>query len=191
MSSIVFMRGVNVGGHKAFRPSVIAERLDALRVASIGAAGTFVVHSGASEAEIRRAFAKQLPFEARLMICSGRDVIALVEADPFASRALPKADGQFISILESPTRKAPTLPLHVPEGRDWQVAMTLIRGCFVATLMRRLGRTLLYPNEVVEKRLGVAATTRGWPTFLKIRQALETGSSPAVEPTRKRDRRRE
>ena len=34
------------------------------------------------------------------MICPARDLIALVEADPFADDALPKADKHLISVVE-------------------------------------------------------------------------------------------
>jgi uncharacterized protein (DUF1697 family) len=172
MPSVVFLRGVNVGGHKAFRPSQLAERLGPLRVTSLGAAGTFIVRADADAARIRKQFAAQLDFEAQLMICTGRDLAKLVAADPFADGALPKADGQYITIVEKRPRALPRLPLWAPEGRDWQVGLVSIQGCFVASLTRRTGARLLYPNELVEKQLGVAATTRGWPTILKIQQAL-------------------
>lgn len=170
------MRGVNVGGHKAFRPSVLAGQVAALRVVSVGAAGTFIVRADADETKIRSRFLKHLPFDAQLMICPARDVIELVELDLFSDEASRKADGQFISVLENRPRKRPRLPFYVPESRDWQVGVTAVHERFVATLLRRVGRTLLYPNEVVEKRLGVAATTRAWQTILKVRQALEMES---------------
>jgi uncharacterized protein (DUF1697 family) len=43
MALVVLLRGVNVGGHKTFRPKRLAERLRDLDVVNIGAAGTFVV----------------------------------------------------------------------------------------------------------------------------------------------------
>src|SRR3990172_5645936 len=167
MASVVFMRGVNVGGHKAFRPSVLAGQLAALRVVSIGAAGTFIVRAHADAARIRREFARRLPFEGQLIVCRARDVIDLLEADPFASDALPTADGQFISVVERRPRTLPRLPVCVPDGRSWQVWVLGIHGRFVATLLRKSSRSLVYPNEVVEKLLGVAATTRGWSTILR------------------------
>ncbi len=172
MAAVVFMRGVNVGGHQAFRPSVLAARLAELRVISIGAAGTFVVRADATAAEIRQGFEAELSVETRLMICRARDLSALVEADPFDGRELEKTARPFISVVERRPRTLPALPLRVPEGRDWQVEVASVRGNFVATLMRRLARRLLYPNEVVERHLGVAATTRGWPTILKVHRAL-------------------
>ena len=178
MPSVVFIRGVNVGGHNVFRPSVLATQLADLGVVSIGAVGTFVVRAEADHATIRRAFLKRLSFDAQLMICPARDVIDLVNLDPFSSDIARKADAHYVCVLEQRLRNRPRLPFYVPEGRNWQVGVTAIHGQFVAALFRRVGKNVLYPNQVVEKWLGVATTTRGWPTLLKVRQALERG--PAI-----------
>ena len=70
MALVVFLRGVNVGGHKAFQPTVLARALAALDVKSIGAAGTFVVRGkgggaggprGVREAPAVRSAAHDLP----------------------------------------------------------------------------------------------------------------------------------
>ena len=62
MALVVLLRGVNVGGHRTFRPSVLAGRLKHLDVGNIGAAGTFVGRRPASRAGVRREFAGRLPF---------------------------------------------------------------------------------------------------------------------------------
>ena len=177
MASVVFIRGVNVGGHKVFRPSVLATQLADLGVVSVGAVGTFVVKADADAATIRRAFQKRLSFDAQLMICPARDVIDLVDRDPFSSDAAQKADAQYVCVLEQRLRKRPRLPFYVPEGRDWQVGVIAIHGQFVAALFRRIGKRPLYPNQVVEKWLGAATTTRNWNTIVKVRRRL------AAEPT--------
>jgi hypothetical protein len=38
---VVFLRGANVGGHRTFRPAVLARDLEHLDAVNIGAAGTF------------------------------------------------------------------------------------------------------------------------------------------------------
>ena len=45
MALVVFLRGVNVGGHKTFRPAALARELAALDLVNVGAAGTFVVRA--------------------------------------------------------------------------------------------------------------------------------------------------
>jgi hypothetical protein len=43
MALLMFLRGVNVGGHRTFRPTKLAEQLKHLDVVNIGAAGTLVI----------------------------------------------------------------------------------------------------------------------------------------------------
>ena len=43
MAVVVFLRGVNVGGHKRFRPTVLAAQLRRFDVVNIGSTGTFAV----------------------------------------------------------------------------------------------------------------------------------------------------
>ena len=45
MALIVFFRGINVGGHRAFRPSVLARELDIYDAVNVGAAGTLVIRN--------------------------------------------------------------------------------------------------------------------------------------------------
>ena len=106
------------------------------------------------------------------MICPARDLIAFVERHPFSGAAAKQADRQYVCVLEQRLRKRPQLPFYAPEGRDWLVGVTAIHGQFVATLFRRIGKKFLYPNQVVEKWLGVATTTRGWPTILRVYEGL-------------------
>ncbi|MGH7535677.1 MAG: DUF1697 domain-containing protein [Gemmatimonadales bacterium] len=190
MSVVVFLRGVNVGGHKAFRPSVLARELTGFDVASIGAAGTFVVRGAVAPGPVRSAFVERLPFDTHLMVCPGRDLLDLVRRDPFQKAAAGSDERLFISVLERRPARLPPLPLHTPDGTEWQVAMLEVRGRFVASLHRRRGRTFLYPNEAVEKRLGVAATTRSWSTILSVGLALEesaprTTARPGPGPSRR------
>ncbi len=54
MAVVVFLRGVNVGGHRTFRPSLLAKELHDYDVVNVGAAGTFVVRKpGRSQAALR------------------------------------------------------------------------------------------------------------------------------------------
>ena len=63
MALIVFLRGVNVGGHRTFRPSIFARELSDYDVVNVGAAGTFIVRKPGSRAKFRTALLRNLPFE--------------------------------------------------------------------------------------------------------------------------------
>src|SRR5437868_6070641 len=65
---VVFLRGCNVGGHKTFRPSLLAEQLKQYDVVNIGAAGTFVIRRRTSLARLRADLLCRLPFAAEIII---------------------------------------------------------------------------------------------------------------------------
>lgn len=173
MALVVFMRGVNVGGHKTFQPGALAKRLAAFDVVNVGAAGTFVVRKSIGQAALRAELLRRLPFKAKLMICKGSDVLDLASKDSFAGEPSDKDVTRFVSVMAKRPRTLPRLPLIQPAGADWQVRIVGISGVFALSFWRRRPeRTLVYPNQVVEKQLGVAATTRNWNTISAICRIL-------------------
>ena len=168
MALIVFMRGVNVGGHKTFRPVALAKELAALDVVNVGAAGTYVVRKAVTQAKLRAELNKRLPFQAELMICEGRDLLALARTGPFTKKPSNKDERPFVTIMAKRPRTLPRLPLTRPDGDDWQVKIVAVTGPFALSLWRRVGRSILYPNEAVEKSFGVPGTTRNWNTIVTI-----------------------
>ena len=166
------MRGVNVGGHKTFRPAALVRDMAALDVVNIGAAGTFVVRATTTASKLRAEFLRRLPFKPGIMICPGKAVAELVDRDPFKDVAVPPEAKRFLTVLEKALKKQPTLPLEAPAGRDWEVRILAIQGPFVLSLWRRTSKGVLYPNEVVEKAFGIPATTRNWNTLATVRRIL-------------------
>jgi len=172
MASVVFFRAVNVGGHQKFQPSLLAKELAAFDVVNLGAAGTFVIRANASAARLRTEIHCRLPFKPELMICPARDVLQLINSDPFHAAPAGKDIGQFVSILPKALPSAPKLPLDFPAPGAWEVRIHHITGQFVLSV-RRPGKKDLYPNAIVEKHLATSATTRNWNTFIKIGEALQ------------------
>jgi uncharacterized protein (DUF1697 family) len=172
MALVVFMRGVNVGGHRTFSPGLFAKELAALDVVNVGAAGTFVVRGKVGQNAVRAELTRRLPFEAALMICPARERLKLAGAEPFRDELSDSEVRPYVTVLARRPRTLPRLPIRQPDGDQWQVKVIGISGRFALSLHRRQGRTLVYPNEVVEKRLGVAATTRNWNTIAAICEIL-------------------
>ena len=173
MALVVFMRGVNVGGNKVFRPALLARELAALDVVNIGAAGTYVVRKPIAQAKLRAALLKRLPFDAVVIICRGREVIDLVRQQPF-----PDVPGllvrRLVAVMARRPRTLPRLPVHEPPGDRWESRVFGVSGRFALSLWRRLReRGFLEPNGVIEKHFGVRATTRNWNTINKIRDILQ------------------
>jgi uncharacterized protein (DUF1697 family) len=168
MALVVFLRGVNVGGHRTFQPAALAKELAAFEVVNIGAAGTFVVRKKVGQARLRAEFLQRLRFEPELMICRAREVLALAAGDPFPDDNCPDDVSRYVSVMAKRPKTLPDLPIRQPDGDDWQVKVVAVSGPFALSLHRRQGRTLVYPNEVVEKRFGMSVTTRNWNTIAAI-----------------------
>jgi len=175
MSSVVFFRAVNVGGHQKFQPGKLAKELAEFGVVNIGAAGTFVVREDVSQTKLRDDILRRLPFKPELMICPARNVLALARGNWFGDAPAGRDVGRFVSVLQKAPRAKPPLPIEQPVGARWEVRIVAITGRF-ALSVRRLGQT--YSNAVVEKQLGIPATTRNWNTLETIREVLE-GQSDA------------
>jgi len=173
MSSVVFFRAVNVGGHQKFQPGELAKELAEFGVVNIGAAGTFVVRENVSQAKLRDEILHRLRFKPELMICPAREVLELVRGNWFGDLPARKDLGRFVSVLQKAPRAKPPLPIKQPAGAKWEVWVVAVTGRFALSI-RRLGKT--YPNVAVEKHLGIPATTRNWNTIEVIGEVLEKQS---------------
>ena len=175
MSSVVFLRAVNVGTANRCRPAAIAKELAKFDVVNIGAVGTFVVRKDVSESTLRAAIARKLPFKCEIMICPGRDILKLAAKDPFAGQESGENITRFVNVLHKPLRKRPPLPLSLPSDDDWVAKIIAIQGRFVLGVYRREMRAITYLGKL-EKQLGVPATNRNWNTIQKIVPVLNATS---------------
>lgn len=178
MALVVFLRGVNVGGHRTFRPSMLAQALSAFDVVNVGAAGTLVVRKAGARTRFLAALRAELPFEAEVMICDGRDIVRLETEHPFGS-APPKSDVvRFVSVFSGPAPRKGPIPLSLPDDGEWLVRLIAADGQFVFGEYRRHMKTIGYLGRI-DKLFGAAATTRNWNTIQSIVRVLEGKVSAA------------
>lgn len=171
MALVVFLRGVNVGGHRAFRPSLVAKALSEFDVVNVGAAGTFAVRSQVSEAKLRSEFLRRLPFETEVVICKASDILKLVSEDPFAGQPSGPEVVRFVSVLAGPGKRLSVTPLHLPSKEEWSLRILEVRERFVLGVYRREMRAIRYLGQL-DKIFDAPATTRGWNTITAIAKIL-------------------
>lgn len=171
MALVVFLRGVNVGGFRTFRPSILARELNDYDVVNVGAAGTFVVRKPGSRAKFRTALLRKLPFEAELVLCDARDLIRLETENPFAAEISPSDVVRFVSILSRAGGVRASLPVTFPSEGEWLVRVMASQGQFVFGMYRRQMKTIRYLGQI-DKLYGVPATTRNWNTITAILRIL-------------------
>ena len=174
MPSVVFLRGINVGGANLCRPAVLAKQLAKFNIVNIGAVGTFVVRANVGESVLRAAIAKKLPFKCEIMIVPAKSIVDLAKKDPFARQPSGPDITRFVSVLHKPL--SPSLvtrhsPLSLPSEKDWLLKIIAIPNRFVLGIYRRQMKAIGYLGKI-EKILGVSATTRSWNTIQKVVQIL-------------------
>lgn len=179
-AQVALLKGINVGGHRSFRPTVLARALRRFDVVNVGAAGTFVVRKKVSPAELRAEIHRRLPFDAEVMICDGRDVLRLVARKPFADQRSSPAIIQFVSVLAKRRARRVPLPRQIPDRGEWCVKVLANDGRFLLGVHRRQMKAIGCLSQL-EKIFGVSVTTRSWSTFVTIGRLLEGGgaSNPA------------
>src|SRR5581483_782623 len=118
MALVVFLRGVNVGGHRTFRPSLLATELSDYGVVNVGAAGTFVVRKPGPRANLRAELVRKLPFETDVVFCDGRELIRLEAENPFRAEPTRQDIVRFVSILPKAACVRAPLPITLPPGGE-------------------------------------------------------------------------
>jgi uncharacterized protein (DUF1697 family) len=174
MALVAFLRGINVGGHRSFRPSLLAKDLRGYDVVNVGAAGNLIVRKPGSRAKFRAALLRKLPFEAEVALCEGRDLVAFHAAKPFGDEPAGVDVVRFVSILSKKGRMAGSLPLTLPPEGEWFVRVFGLKGQFVFGEYRRHMKTIGYLGRI-DKLVGAPVTTRGWNTIATIVRLLGDG----------------
>ncbi|HEV2402398.1 MAG TPA: DUF1697 domain-containing protein [Candidatus Sulfotelmatobacter sp.] len=174
MALVVFLRGVNVGGHRTFRPSVLARELSDYDVVNVGAAGTFVVRKPGSRAKFRTALLQKLPFDTQVVLCDGREFTRIEKENPFGTEPCPADVVRFVSILAKAGAVCEMLPVTFPSDGEWLVRVMESRGQFVFGMYRRHMKTIGYLGKI-DKLYGAPATTRNWNTIAAVLKILKNG----------------
>lgn len=172
MALVVLLRGVNVGGNKTFRPSVLATELRDYDVVNIGAAGTFVVRKPGPRAKFQAELVKRLPFESEVILCDGRELLRLETEHPFGAEPAGSGVVRFVSTFAKASRFGPSLPFSLPADGEWLVRVIAADKQFIFGEYRRHMKTIGYLGQL-DKLFAGKATTRNWNTIQAIVRALK------------------
>ena len=186
MALVVLLRGINVGGHRTFRPTALAEQLAHLDAVNIGAAGTFVIRRPVTRAQLRAELARGLPFDAEIMICEGREIVRLMSQNHFEDQPARSDIVRFVSVLSKRPRAAPTTPMSFPSRGKWLLKILARDNRFVFGVYRRHMKVISYLGAF-DRLFGVPVTTRNWNTITAIAGVLGKGETWSTgEPAKRR-----
>ena len=176
MALVVLLRGVNVGGHRSFRPTALARALEHLDTVSIGAAGTFVIRRPVTRARLRAELARRLPFDAEIVICRDREITGALSATCFSHRPARPDIVRFVSVLSRRPRAAPPLPMRLPASGRWLLQILARDDRFLFGVYRRHMKVIGYLGAL-DRLFGAVATTRSWSTLAAIAKVLEQSAT--------------
>lgn len=172
MAIVVFLRGVNVGGYKTFRPTLIVNQLKSYGIVNIGTAGTFIVRKRVSQSRLRTELLRCLPFDCDVALCTGRELIAAVAANPFGAATARPDMVRFVTVLAKRPAHSPSIPARFPPEGKWLLSIEAQHGRFLFGLYRREMKAIGYLNKI-DKLFGAPATTRNWNTIATILARLK------------------
>jgi len=170
---IAFLRGINVGGNKLIKMEALAAAFTAAgfrKVKTYIASGNVIFESKAAKvASMEKKAEKQLletfGHEITVVIFSLADLEALLKHDIF-KRVRSGAEAMLLVTFLKDEIKNLKLPLE-SEKENLKVIAVNDRAAFTVARRKKTG-WFGFPNNFIEKELGIAATTRQWRTVEKV-----------------------
>lgn len=171
---VAFLRAINVGGRKLIRMEDLTRVLLRAGLANVRTyiqSGNVIFDSEETDAtalakRIENALLKALGHEVTVVLRTNTELENILEPNSF-KRVKPGDDVMlFVTFLASQPSRKPRLPLI---STTEKLEAFQIRGgaAFIVARRKKNGR-FGFPNNFVEKALGVSATTRNWSTVSKI-----------------------
>jgi uncharacterized protein (DUF1697 family) len=179
MRYIALLRGINVGGHQV-KMDALRDHFAALGLANVGSyiqSGNIFFESdetdrAALRARIEAYLHDALGYAVPTCLRTVDEFASILARDPFAGIEVRPDMRLSVSFLTGPVPIEPDLPSRTPKGDFELVAMTPTELFVVWYLINgRPGNGYGF----LEKKLGVAATTRFWHTAAKILAAATRG----------------
>jgi uncharacterized protein (DUF1697 family) len=170
---VAFLRGINVGGRGVLKMQDLARMFASAgceRVKTYIQSGNAVFESRAGDLDgfqgkIEKRLRDRLGVDVKVMLRTAREIENLVNLDPFEKAGRDPKVKKYVAFLYGKPRSRPELPLiSAKEG----IEVFLVKNLEAFGLSREVKGRYGFPNNFIEKELGVPATTRNWNTVCKV-----------------------
>lgn len=159
---VALLRGINVGGKNLLKMDALRGAFESAglkNVRTFQQAGNVVFESA------RKNPLRDLKLDANVIVLSLDDLAKIIENDPFKRIAPGDVMLCVVFLFAKPARKV-KLPIFSTSEKLELIAID-DRAAYVVARRRQTG-WFGFPNNFVEKQLGVTATTRQWSTIKKL-----------------------
>lgn len=178
---VALLRGINVGGHRIIKMADLKGMFDAMGLAAAQTyiqSGNVVFRTAEPEQPLRQRIERQIEavfgFPVTVTLRTADEMMRLIADCPFAPDALGEGESLYVALLADTPSPAGIERLLASNTApdEWRV---LGREAYL--LYRQSMRVTQLTNNLLENRLGVAATSRNWRTIT----TLATMSSAPTE----------
>jgi uncharacterized protein (DUF1697 family) len=173
-TDVAFMRAINVGGRAIVKMTDLQDAFASVGCKNVRTyiqSGNVVFdvredHAPALFLKIPRMLRDALAVEPMVMFRTARELERLVKADPFKKVEPEPSAKLYVTFLSQKPQGNVSFPLVSVKEALEAVAM---KNLDVLTVSRRKKNGFYgFPNNFIEKELGVSGTSRNWSTLTKI-----------------------
>jgi uncharacterized protein (DUF1697 family) len=182
MRYVTFLRAINVAGHAIVKMNDLKAAFALAgcnNVVTFIQSGNVIFESIEKKTElfqnVRTELSDLIGSEPVLVTRTVRELEQMMNAAPFQRSKGGSDPKLYVAFLLRKPLKKPKFPLLLPKEGLEAIAMT-DREVFVVSRRKKNG-FYGFPNNFIEKELGVPATTRNWSTVTKIVDQLRTPKS--------------
>jgi uncharacterized protein (DUF1697 family) len=178
---VAFLRGINVGGHKAIKMEKLKKTFDAMGFANVKtllASGNVLFETQKSN---ERSIAREI--ESTLAGTFGHQIGVLIRAvvglqklenkGPFSGIEVTPQIRLYVTFISEKPENNLEIPYESPDGNFKIISATSDEVLSVVTLSP--GSRTVDLMKILEKKLGKKVTTRNWNTIQRILKAAQAG----------------
>jgi uncharacterized protein (DUF1697 family) len=167
---VALLRKINVGGNNLIKMDALRRAFESAglkNVRTFQQAGNVLFETAAKNAalKIQKLLAKSFNADLRAVIFTLDELAQIAKRDPF--KGVEPGDVMLcVAFLFDEPAAVPKLPLK-STADNLELIAVKGRAAFVVARRKKTG-WFGFPNNFVEKQLGVRATTRQWSTLQKL-----------------------
>lgn len=171
---VAFLRGINVGGKKVIKMEALTRVFASLgfkNVRTFIQSGNVIFETAEANThvlarKIEKKLHQSLGYEVPVVLRTFAQLGDILRLNPFKT-VKPGSDVMmFVTFLVAEPDSKPRLPL-ISFTENLEIVAIRDGAAFILCRRKKSG-SFAFPNNFLEKQLGVSATTRNWTTVNKI-----------------------
>ena len=176
---VAFIRAINVAGHASVKMSDLKEAFAAAGCKDVRTyiqSGNVIFEASEPDAggifeRVRIKLRKLVSDEPTVLFRRLREINRIVKGNPFKDLDGDSDAKLYVAFLSRKPRNKPNFPIRSPKEGLEAIGLKNLEVFIVSR--RKDNRFYGFPNNFIEKELGVLATSRNWSTVKKIAKVAD------------------